>query len=531
MNSEESRLRTFANWPEDAPVDPRRIAKAGFYYMGLGMEVQCFSCGGRIAEWNYGDKVMAKHISLDPRCPFVVNPVNSGNVPLTNTSRRQSPNSQEISGNIRRVNRNTVSPYKSEEFRLATFNTWPLNSVVPPIKLAQAGFYYTQVDDKVQCAYCDGVVGSWEFGDDPDVEHQRHFPACPFIRNRNVSSPCIDVRDTRIQATNLENLKELGVLSHRVPSNPKYSTYESRLRTYTDWPSTLCQKPEQLAEAGFYFSGNRDQVRCFHCDGGLQLWEKDDIPWLEHAKWFSNCGFVLLTKGQEFIDEAIKTFGPTINKVEKSLDAKHLPIVQKKCTVSEAELQELMHSAPAVAALQVGIEASRVKLAIKFNKEVTGTHFSNADDLIVAALDIQAEESSSLDMQESWSTPPMSPAFRSRCINPRNAVTPVTSDESDDEAYEEEYSSNVVDSQKFINSLKELNTSSKMNTNKSNLSLEEENRRLKEARLCKICMDSEVEIVLLPCGHLVTCINCSHSLADCPLCRQSIKATVRTFLS
>lgn len=56
-------------------------------------------------------------------------------------------------------------------------------------------------------------------------------------------------------------------------------------------------------------------MRCFHCDGGLQLWEKDDVPWLEHAKWFSDCGFVLLTKGQEFIEEAIKTFAPTINKV------------------------------------------------------------------------------------------------------------------------------------------------------------------------------------------------------------------------
>lgn len=63
------------------------------------------------------------------------------------------------------------------------------------------------------------------------------------------------------------------------------------------------------------------------------------------------------------------------------------------------------------------------------------------------------------------------------------------------------------------------------------VTLEEENRRLREARLCKICMDSEVCVVFLPCGHLVTCVNCAHSLADCPVCRQPIKATVRTFLS
>lgn len=62
-------------------------------------------------------------------------------------------------------------------------------------------------------------------------------------------------------------------------------------------------------------------------------------------------------------------------------------------------------------------------------------------------------------------------------------------------------------------------------------SLEEEVRRLREARLCKICMDKEVGVVLLPCGHLVTCVLCASSLPRCPVCRENIKATVRTFLS
>lgn len=64
-----------------------------------------------------------------------------------------------------------------------------------------------------------------------------------------------------------------------------------------------------------------------------------------------------------------------------------------------------------------------------------------------------------------------------------------------------------------------------------NISLEEENRQLREARQCKICMDNEVGAVLLPCGHLVACVDCAPSLKDCPVCRQQIKATIRTFLS
>jgi hypothetical protein len=50
--------------------------------------------------------------------------------------------------------------------------------------------------------------------------------------------------------------------------------------------------------------------------------------------------------------------------------------------------------------LQVGIEASRVKIALRQKMEQTGTSFSSADALIVAALDIHNEESQDID--ETW---------------------------------------------------------------------------------------------------------------------------------
>jgi len=59
----------------------------------------------------------------------------------------------------------------------------------------------------------------------------------------------------------------------------------------------------------------------------------------------------------------------------------------------------------------------------------------------------------------------------------------------------------------------------------------EENRKLKEARTCKVCMDHETNTVFLPCGHLVCCESCAKSLSDCPICRSLIRGTVKTFLS
>lgn len=65
----------------------------------------------------------------------------------------------------------------------------------------------------------------------------------------------------------------------------------------------------------------------------------------------------------------------------------------------------------------------------------------------------------------------------------------------------------------------------------SDLPMEEQLRRLQEERTCKVCMDKEVNIVFIPCGHLVVCKECAPSLRKCPICRGLVKGTVRTFLS
>lgn len=95
----------------------------------------------------------------------------------------------------------------------------------------------------------------------------------------------------------------------------------------------------------------------------------------------------------------------------------------------------------------------------------------------------------------------------------------------------------------FKNSLKEIDSSLYENLfvgksmkyvpaeDVSGLSLEEQLRRLQEERTCKVCMDREVSIVFIPCGHLVVCQECAPSLRKCPICRGTIKGTVRTFLS
>jgi len=58
MNYEKRRLETFHSWPTNAAVEPRKIAKAGFYYTGNELEVRCFCCSRTLSEWDYDDQVI-----------------------------------------------------------------------------------------------------------------------------------------------------------------------------------------------------------------------------------------------------------------------------------------------------------------------------------------------------------------------------------------------------------------------------------------------------------------------------------------
>lgn len=153
MNVEQHRLNTFRDWPSNAAVESSRIAQAGFYFTGPGLKVTCFSCGCHISEWNYGDQVMTRHRNINPNCSFVIDPVSSGNLPLTVY---RNPQATLSPSRWNRRERNLIgawesqpSIYKSEAARLESFSDWPIPFIVTPEALAATGFYFLHQGDKV----------------------------------------------------------------------------------------------------------------------------------------------------------------------------------------------------------------------------------------------------------------------------------------------------------------------------------------------------------------------------------------------
>lgn len=129
MKSEESRLRTFSSWPLTVPVRPRDLAQAGLYSLGQNDKVQCFCCGGILADWDVGDSAWREHNKHFPSCFFILGH-DVGNIPLQR-SREEEIRDRHPAG--AGVHMGTF------EERLRSFANvqHPVNTE----KLARAGFY------------------------------------------------------------------------------------------------------------------------------------------------------------------------------------------------------------------------------------------------------------------------------------------------------------------------------------------------------------------------------------------------------
>lgn len=620
MNYETNRLNTFTDWPSSAPVDPIRIAKAGFFYTGEGTEVKCFCCSSKISQWNYGDQVMWRHRQMQPTCVFVTNPELSGNVPLVlgpecppSVTRTPSVPSDDVQND-----HTYTAPdyglteedetYKNDALRLLSFINWD-DSSVSRQSLVNAGFYHAG-EGRLRCAWCGGELSPHNhFTSATPLEvHRMYFSRCQHAASleaaqqaqagniSSTSSPALspsppnDTPRVESPSANLNNLPQSSGAAHneRVLSqggtwrnlgvvgggarHPQYASLAARLASFERWPADRQQAPRTLAEAGFFHTGTDDQVRCFYCDGGLGKWEAGDTPWSEHAHWFPHCGYVLLVKGQEFVDTCRNrsSVQRTVSFSESGRNARRRN--GENFPITESQVEECMESTMAAAALGAGLDAARVRRAITNRLRTCGTPFTSSEALIDAVLDDQLNE-------EPWSMTPQSRLARDilsetfREFAPRSGIPSqhvalltrpygsdqsssparsMTPDDDDDDSENDVNNRDVpystseqarrspardVDNSNIATKPKNEVKSDNDNAQESpaqetkKLSLEEENRQLKEARLCKVCMDCEVSVVFLPCGHLVSCARCGAALPACPLCRAPVRALVRAYLA
>ena len=207
------------------------------------------------------------------------------------------------------------------------------------------------------------------------------------------------------------------------------ASYQERAKTFEKlmWPVGLKQKPNMLAEAGFFYTGAGDQVICFYCNGGLQNWDPRDAPFEEHAKYYPDCGFLNLTMSPQYVNSFHD------RKIHNSVAIR---IVNQLKSVS---------ASPLSSDLSDTISKDNTRVSVTQNGK---------------------SRSENNRSKSRWRIM-LDKLLRG---NPKNS------------------------------------------------------------QLCKICHEQLLEIVFLPCSHLIGCSECSVHLTKCPICRDHVKYFLRIFM-
>lgn len=382
---------------------------------------------------------------------------------------------------------------KYESNRLDTYFDW-ISEKVKPEDLAKAGLYFDKRFDQCICVFCQGIIGFWDSGDDPFEEHKKHFPQCNFVRGLPVGN--IPLAQSKI--LELLSLKQLGATSNPLTQNglPLYNapafkdmvTVDSRIVTFSNWPGGLYIDRMKLANAGFFYIGVSDHVRCFSCGNGLYNWTIEHDPWKEHAKWYPGCTFLEHIKGRNYINNVLKNEPPL------------LKTLNMKINFTKEEIDLLMELDIPKSVLKMGFAKYKVKRVL-VDKLLTGDNFVEEMDLAEAVLAYTVAEKRLKEDVEKMPTPPDSQS----------------SDEDEETASSTAGENNVplegeVQMQDVVGTGRVKSDA----INYDAINYED------DASLCKICLVEKLEVVILPCQHYACCKLCTMALVECPICRSKI---------
>ncbi|XP_060575414.1 baculoviral IAP repeat-containing protein 2-like [Ruditapes philippinarum] len=252
-------------------------------------------------------------------------------------------------------------------------------------------------------------------------------------------------------------------------SSAEFGEMDRRVSTFVGWPAGSPVSPGRLAAAGFLYTGFDDHVRCFCCGIGVREWQENDDPWVEHARWSITCPFVKYRKGEDFIQN-----------IQRMLNA--------------TSTQETVQTDDNPTILQC--QAASYLLRQGYSEEIVITGIA---------------QFISMNGYEQMINSPLNVIEFVQMAQP-NLVDP----------------NNQTDLSSFA--LVTYGQSGGIQNSDSELyHLRRRVLELETRLLCKVCLQQDACILFLPCGHMASCIECSHALNTCAICRAGIQGKMRVF--
>ncbi|XP_053405657.1 E3 ubiquitin-protein ligase XIAP-like [Mercenaria mercenaria] len=252
----------------------------------------------------------------------------------------------------------------------------------------------------------------------------------------------------------------------------------TRLYSFMTFPPDSAVRPILLRfpKAGFYYTGSGEEVACFCCGLKIEFWPADETAFEVHRRLSPHCRYICggdTTNITIHGDNRLKTvpnyskgsyFTSECGKTLSETQSVHFNFKNSDSESDKGSYTKSSHTAG---------QSNDTGLKVELYPRISGSRPKYSDYALL---------SERLASSSQWPE--------------RHGLEP-----------------QVLAKAGFYSAEKQR--------------LLEENRRLKDLITCKICLDNDACVVFLPCGHLMSCIECSKSLRKCAICRTVLQRTVR----
>lgn len=391
------------------------------------------------------------------------------------------------------------SDLTSQHHRLTTFVDWPHDHSIHPYDLSVAGFYYLGTGDSVKCFKCGISLHNWDPEDTPWGEHLKWSPRCPMVLEH------FSGRSRQRE----EFTPRQGVINQVRFTSPPAAYQYRRGSNDRQMPTRNGDQPIH----GGWSRSEQPSVQEFSNTGRPQNLPVEQ----QHPQWSTQS----VSNAQQ--EDHVTTGSQSGSTEEAGFSQDQRSCSPRGSAALEFDMERLA---------EMGFTQQQINDAISAQVEATGSNFSSYTELVSALLESQGRQSNQTCEQstqqgcQSASPPPTIiipsdvPTLHlqeNQYFNGRNCMSAVTSPTT---PFPEKYSLRRTFSEP-----------GPCSPESGEESLEEKLERMQEERMCKICMDAEVSVVFLPCGHLSCCAVCATGMRLCPMCRTPIQVQVRAYLS
>ena len=373
-----------------------------------------------------------------------------------------------------------------------------------PEVMVKAGFIFTGKEDLVKCQTCFLEVGGWlqRTSLEPLVVHRREQPLCPFVQGLT-SAPRVpppSVPAPMMAIGYYSNLYEQVSADAKGSGRRGLSRYSTRLESFREYDSSLPVSKYALADAGFFLVELPDYTECFACAMVLKDWEEGDEPMKEHKSLAPHCSYVKAVERAEAemrqassqpfqgsVGAEITQWGRRQTGLEQqftgmSVEATPMPNVVLSGRDAHMETYRppplAQGNLTATSELPPTPPGAHRRHGADYKKPSQYRHWSGENDPVPPILYPPAGRE-----KRGFTHLPAATSFGAMSHSPS--------------PYGSGLSSTEIES---------------------------------EIKLCRICMDKDIDAIFLPCGHVYCCSQCAKSVKVCPFCRRQVEKISHAYL-